>query len=404
MHLILSMKICFLTRLDPFDYRSWSGTCHEMFVHLASHHQVLWIGNRHLSFWLRCLIKIQTLYEQMIGKKRGYSHFNKWHCRLKAKQVQRKIKNAAIDIIFSPNSPDFIAYLNTSIPILYSRDATFNLFVDYYPTFFGLKKRQIEEGNEIDRMAIEKSWKIIYSSEWAGRSAIEFYGAEPNKISVLHFGANLVYAPKRENIHFSSSQENVCNLLFIGVDWFRKGGDIAYKTFKLLKSQGFRCRLFIVGCEMSFPECDPDVQVVPFLNKNYRSEFDRLYEIYCQSHFLLLPTLADCTPIVFSEAAAFGIPVLTNDTGGNSSVIIEGVNGFLFPAASDETYYANKIKTVFSDQQSYLSLRRKCRDEFERRLSWTVWIDEVNKLISESNASGVNGTASKEKYLYEEGH
>src|SRR5829696_4814041 len=134
------MKICFLTRHDPLDYRTWSGTCHEMFTHLASHHEVQWIGNRHLGFWIRCLIKIQTLYEQITGKKRGYPHFNKWHSYLKAKQVERKLKNADMDLIFSPNSPDYIAYLNTHIPVLYSRDTTFNLFVDYYPTFFGLKK------------------------------------------------------------------------------------------------------------------------------------------------------------------------------------------------------------------------------------------------------------------------
>ena len=141
------MKIVFLTRLDPFDFRSWSGTCHEMFIHLASHHKVQWIGNRHLSFWLRGLISIQTVFERIVGKKRGYSHFNKWHCYLKAKQVERKLKNADFDLIFAPNSPDFIAYLNTSIPILYFRDTTFNLFVDYYPSFFGMRRPQIDEGN-----------------------------------------------------------------------------------------------------------------------------------------------------------------------------------------------------------------------------------------------------------------
>src|SRR5205085_4144777 len=131
-------------------------------------------------------------------------HFNKWHSYLKAKQVERKLKKADVDLIFSPNSPDYIAYLNTDIPILYSRDTTFNLFVDYYPTFFGLKKRDIEAGNEIERLAIQKSWKIIYSSEWAASSAIDFYNADKYKVSVLHFGANLVYEPGRESIHLDS--------------------------------------------------------------------------------------------------------------------------------------------------------------------------------------------------------
>lgn len=397
------MKICFLTRLDPYDYRSWSGTCHEMFMHLALHHDVQWIGNKHLSFWLRCLIKIQTLYEGMIGKKRGYAHFNKWHCRLKAKFVERKIKNAGIDLIFSSNSPDYIAYLDTSIPIIYSRDTTFNLFVDYYPSFFGLKQQQIDEGNEVERFAIQKSRKIIYSSQWAAASAIDFYGAAKDKVCVLHFGANLIYAPRRENVNLESPKDGVCNLLFVGVHWARKGGDVAYRTFRRLKSEGFNCKLYMVGVDKKLHYADDGVEYISFLNKNNREDFNRLYDIYSKSHFLLLPTKADCTPIVFSEAAAFGIPVLTTDTGGNSSVIYEGVNGYLFPVGSDESCYANAIRSVFSDKQLYLMLRRKSRDEFDRRLSWDLWINEVNKLIDTVLATEIDET-SNEKYYYEEGY
>lgn len=397
------MKICFLTRLNPYDYKSWSGTCHEMFMHLASYHDVTWIGNRHLSFWLRCLIKLQTLYEQMIGRKRGYAHFNKRHCYLKAKFVERRLKNAGFDLIFSSNSPDCIAYLDTNIPIIYSRDTTFNLFVDYYPSFFGLKKTEIDEGNEVERLAIQKSTKIIYSSQWAAASAINFYGADKDKVTVLHFGANLVYEPKLENIKLASPDPEVCNLLFVGVNWMRKGGDVAYKTYKRLKSEGFKCKLFVVGGDTKLPHNDPDLEYTPFLNKNNREEFDKLYEIYAKSHFLLLPTIADCTPIVFSEAAAFGIPVLTNDTGGNSSVISEGVNGYLFPPGSGETCYADTIKSVFCNTQLYLMLRRKSRDEFDTRLSWDVWINEVNKLIEATVAPEIAGVTN-EKYYYEEGY
>jgi glycosyltransferase involved in cell wall biosynthesis len=198
-------------------------------------------------------------------------------------------------------------------------------------------------------------------------------------------------------------EEEVCNLLFVGVNWFRKGGDVAYKTFKRLKSQGFKCRLFLVGCDVTLPEYDPDVEHIPFLNKNNRQEFDKLYEIYSQSHFLLLPTIADCTPIVFSEAAAFGIPVLTNDTGGNSSVVCEGVTGYLFPAGADENIYADTIKSVFTDKELYLTLRRNSRIEYDRRLSWNVWINKVNRLIGANGAPEID-ESNKETYYYEEGY
>ena len=78
-------------------------------------------------------------------------------------------------------------------------------------------------------------------------------------------------------------------------------------------------------------------------------------------------------------------------------MIHDGVNGYLFPAGSDETFYVNTIKKVFSDKQLYSTMRKKSRAEFEKRLSWSVWIDEVNKLIGTTNASEIVA-AEKKKY------
>jgi len=375
------MKICFLTRLNPFDHKSWSGICYQMFSNLASNHEVQWIGNKDLSLWLRCLIKLQTTYEQLGKKKRGYSHFNKLHCLLKAKKIEKKLRESNFDLIFAPNSPDYVAYLQTEIPILYLRDTTFQLFINYYPSFFGLDEKEIEEGNEIERNSIHKAWKIIYSSKWSAESAINFYGANESKISIIDFGANLLFEPQKKLIPFSTLQNETCNILFIGVDWDRKGGDVAYKTFLKLRREGFKCRLIVVGCEPTLKEGSADIKVIPFLNKKNNRDFYKLFNIYSQSHFLLLPTKADCTPIVFSEAAAFGIPVITTNTGGISSVVHEGINGYLFPINTDECRYSDKIKSVFEDKDLYSKLRQNSRNEFDTRLSWKIWINKINQLI-----------------------
>ena len=75
-----------------------------------------------------------------------------------------------------------MAYFERDIPFLYLRDTTFKLFVDYYPSFFGLSKSQIEQGWEIECNAIKRADKIVYSSAWAARFAINDYKADKNKI------------------------------------------------------------------------------------------------------------------------------------------------------------------------------------------------------------------------------
>lgn len=371
------MRICFLSRLNPHNYRSWSGTSFHMFHTLSSCHDVTWVGYKDLNLALRVFIKVQTVLDQVFQIKRGYPYFNKRLALLKAKGLKKKFHAGRFDLIISPNSPDLLAYLASSIPIIYIRDCTFQLFVNYYPTFSNLTVKAIRQGNDLERRAITNASHVVYSSQWAARSAIDFYGVDAAKVSIVNFGANISECPAYLT---DKPHDGVCNILFIGADWVRKGGDIAFRTFQRLKSEGIRCRLIVVGFDVKFNDRE-DIEVIPFLNKKKPGDLERLREIYLNSHFLLLPTIADCTPIVFSEAAAFGIPVLTSDTGGNSSVISEGINGYLFSAGSDEEDYAEKIKAVFTNEALYNELRQSCRNEFDSRLSWTVWLSEMNDLI-----------------------
>jgi len=322
--------------------------------------------------------------------RRGYPYFNKRLAILKAKGLKRKLSAGNFDIIVSPNSPDLIAFLETSLPIVYIRDCTFQLFINYYPTFSNLNEKALSEGSEIERRAIENAWRVVYSSEWAAKSAVNFYGADAGKVSIINFGANL---PEQQRFLTARPDDSVCHLIFIGIDWKRKGGEIAFKTFQKLKSYGIKCRLTVVGCDANIDDRE-DVEIVPYLDKTNPVELRRLIDIYSKSHFLLLPTVADCTPIVFSEAAAFGIPVLTTDTGGNASVIRDGVNGFIFRAGSSEADYADRIRAVFTDKSLYNQLRQSCRNEFNTRLSWNVWLSQLNSLIKEVKNSDCNADDS----------
>ena len=376
------MKICFLSRLNPYNYRSWSGTSYHMFMSLASYHEVTWIGDRHMNVVLRSFIKLNIFFERFLGIRRGYPYFNKWHSFFKGRALKKILDQGKFDVIISPNSPDHIAYLSTHVPIIYLRDTTFQLFVNYYPTFFGLSSSAIQEGNEIDRKAINNASRVIYSSDWAAESAIEFYGIKKENVSIISFGANLLFNYPAVDVICNDHDDGICTLLFVGLDWHRKGGETAYKTFLKLREDGIKCKLIIVGCDPNV-EKDDYVEVVPYLDKNSKHDLRRLLDIYSRSHFILLPTVADCTPIVFSEAAAFGIPVLTTDTGGNSSIIKDGVNGYLFPTGTDEQSYANRIKLILQDRLLYHKLRKSCREEFETKLSWDAWLHRINEIITQ---------------------
>lgn len=49
---------------------------------------------------------------------------------------------------------------------------------------------------------------------------------------------------------------------------------------------------------------------------------------------------ADCIPFVFNEANAFGLPMITADTGGVPDMIRIGENGYVLPYGARGFEYA----------------------------------------------------------------
>lgn len=370
------MKICFLTRKDPRDQKSWSGIFYYMYTNLKKEHDVEWIGMVKFKYWQNLVLKIEEKILRISGRKKSPENTFFSYCY--AQNVAKKIAAGKYDIIFAPASSSLVTSLKTSIPIVYFSDATFELLTDYYPQFTGLTKRQIEKANKIETKTIARADKIIYCSTWARNSALEFYQASPEKVYVFEMGANLLYEPKFQDLDFSDSE--ICNIVFIGTNWARKGGEKAYKIYLELKKNGFNCTFTIIGCNPDI-EKDNNISVIPFLDKNDKEDFDRFFKILAKSHILLLPTKAECFGIVFCEASAFGIPSITTNTGGVSSSVRDGKNGFLMDVNADEKEFADKIHSLFMDKQMFKQMRFSSRNEFEERLSWEVWTRNFNNCI-----------------------
>jgi glycosyltransferase involved in cell wall biosynthesis len=111
-----------------------------------------------------------------------------------------------------------------------------------------------------------------------------------------------------------------------------------------------------------------------------RRQLERLYQ---DSTFFLLPTRAECAGIVFCEANAFGLPVISTDTGGVSEIVHSGSNGYLLPLPARGAEYATKIIGLIENPDAYRALRRSSRDEFERRLNWDTWGIGMHQIFSE---------------------
>jgi glycosyltransferase involved in cell wall biosynthesis len=287
----------------------------------------------------------------------------------------RKLSNKKYDVLFAPASSSEIAFLKTRIPIVYVSDATFANMVNYYPRFSNLLSTSIKQGNEIERRAITNASIVLYPSEWAANSAIKHYGAEKSKVHVIPFGANIDHVPSRKRILQKKKTEK-CRLLFLGRNWLRKGGEIAYDAFLKLNQMGVDTDLNVCGCIPPSRFSHEKMNSVYFINKNEKFE-----TLLFNSDFLILPTKAECFGIVFCEASAYGIPSIAANTGGVNGAVKNGENGFLLPPNSSGKDYADLIADIFQNDEQYYSLVQKSRNLFDEKLNWDAWAKEVKSLL-----------------------
>lgn len=95
-------------------------------------------------------------------------------------------------------------------------DVTYHSFQSYLNPL--KNEEQIKKIEMMEKKLLNKYTAIIYSSEWAKQSTINYYDIEPGKIYVVEFGANIP-TPSDYKIDI---QTGICNLVFIGKNWQKK--------------------------------------------------------------------------------------------------------------------------------------------------------------------------------------
>lgn len=365
------MKIGFASRLNPLDKRSWSGTTYYTYQQIKKNYDVE-VFNYKWTWRVREWLTVQKSLNRKLFKKQTAVEFLRSYAKYFSRQLEKDLKKRPVDVLFVSASSQLIAYLETDIPIVYMTDATFQQLQGYYPYFSNLAAYNVRQGIELDKKAFLKSAHCMLASDWNKNSAINDYGIDATKISVVPCGANLDTIPSMQDLNLNASGQ--CRLLFLGVEWERKGGDIALETFRLLKQKGIKPHLHIIGCVPPHDvSSERDITVIPFLDKNNPGQFRQLEKIFFQTDFLLLPTRAECAGVVFSESSAYGIPSITTNTGGVCTYVKDGINGYAFPFDAGAEAYAQKIDQLVSDQQAMQNLKLSSRKYYEEKLDWNLW-------------------------------
>lgn len=371
------MKIGFISTFSPTDRKASSGTNYQMAQTLAKMGELVWIPVVPSRYYRYLEIAVKALAK--LCKKKVCFNYTYVGARILANSVKTD-KISECDVLVAFWSGSILAYMDTKgKPVIYLSDATFPAMIDYYPPFSHLFKKNIRSGIDIEKCSLDKASVIVLSSSWSAISAMNDLQQPKEKIHVIEFGANI---GDKDILPHSFVYNGHLDILFVGVEWGRKGGDIAVEATRWLNSNGIDATLHIVGIKKLDERIAslPYINNVGFLNKNNPKEYRKLADIITKSHLLLLPTIAECAGIVFCEASANGLPIFTHHTGGIPNYIENGRNGYMLPLGSTGVDFGKKIKeSLLSDELE--SMSKEAVLIYRKKLNWQVWGKKIKQII-----------------------
>jgi glycosyltransferase involved in cell wall biosynthesis len=367
------MKILYAScRVDPLDRDAASGEDFNIYEYFSKSGIDLKIVG---PFQDRpsLLEKIYRKGHRLFSRKNP-AKFSIAYLRSAARAVEKSAKEFQPDAIFTHNLVPLV-YLNTNVPIIYNSDA---FMVNTYMQWPTSSKLEFYRMSNWEKKAVRKSSLIICTSVWAEEILLNHYRFPKFRILMFPIPSSLPSSVIPANIAQKKYPSEELHLLTVGRDYDRKGIDITLKTFSLLKEHGINVKLRIVGLDgLSTNE----IQYMGLFKKKNQEELAKYVDQYRWADILIHPARYEAAGIVCSEAAAFGVPTITNASGGLATTVEDRVSGIVLPMGSPADSYAVAIEKLISDSKRFIQLRKTSRLRYERELNWDVVGNRIVKEI-----------------------
>jgi len=157
---------------------------------------------------------------------------------------------------------------------------------------------------------------VFVTSNFCVASLTQDYGLNKASVVCIFSGCNV--RPSEE-----PPAREAHTILFVGLEWERKGGPELVEAFRQVKKEIPGARLLVAGCRPSLG--------IDGMEELGKLPLDEVRRLYMQATLFCLPSIREPSATVLMEAAAFGLPVISTDVGGTSDRVVHGETGWLVP-------------------------------------------------------------------------
>lgn len=213
---------------------------------------------------------------------------------------------------------------------------------DHLPVLTAIK-------HQLNQRMFQKAERLLPWSSWTARSLVRDYGVDEARIEVLPPGVDtMLWRPAEEEREASAP----LRILFVGGDFFRKGGEILLNAFRQLSAGSAELHI------ATRSEITPEKNV--FVYHGMTPNSTELIQLYQRCDLFCLPTFAEAFGIVAIEASAAGLPVVATKIGGLTDIVGEGVTGHLVNAG-DADQLAATLAQLVADPERCHAMGRAAR-------------------------------------------
>jgi glycosyltransferase involved in cell wall biosynthesis len=324
----------------------------------------------------RVIKKLYKLFPERRYPK--YSVTNTWRASHTLNRIDQEWNP---DVIFTLY-PATLAMYKGNTPCVFRTDTTFLGMHKQGPEFLQHGSLALAFCVWEERRALRHCARIVTHSDWSKQVLMNDYHVDEDRILVIPNPAALPNQVVPDNLDVKTIKylEEPLRLLLVGRDYHRKGVDIAIAITEKLNNSGMHAELTV--CATSGPSA-PNVKFVGPYKKTDPEELREYVKLYERAHLLLHPARFDASPIVTAEAAAFGTPTLTNNSGGLATSVKHNESGLVLPRGSSPDAYVGVIQDLIQNPKHYYELCLKTRRRYQLELNWDVAGKRVGNIVEE---------------------
>lgn len=333
----------------------------DIWEELVESKSVINVLNAFYEYGLKMFLSKKNLVRSLV--------YNTYIFKQVKKEINKQLKSG--DYLFTFQTQSLFDTSVDGIPNYIYTDHTF-LANEKYP---GFNKNDILYNNEWINCekSIYQNAKLNFTmSTNITKSIIDDYACPAEKIKCVYAGSNI--SMKNMN-NISNKRFSSKNILFVGVDWERKGGLTLEKAFKNILKKHSDATLTIVGCSPKI-----DIQNCNIIGKVPLVEVEQYYE---KASIFCLPTTLEPFGIVFLEAMSNKLPIVATDIGAIPDFIIDNKNGYKIKPG-DSNALTEKLLVLLESPEKCEQFGKFGFDNILGKYSWDNVGREIKKYISTS--------------------